>query len=158
MITLVDGMVGVTVVDGGVGITVLGGIAVVTMVDGIAVVVVEVVVLMVHMSDEITACLIRGNQMKSKKYHSVGKIPKSNIKVVERGIIDIHSTHIHDRSLFLLDTYINCSQHKASSIDIYYSSLLYFSYDPNGTTLAKNKPGRFAQMWNGGGESYRHIF
>jgi hypothetical protein len=46
------------------------------------------------MSDEITACLIRGNQMKSKKYHSVGKIPKSNIKIVERGIVDIRSpTH-----------------------------------------------------------------
>ena len=141
VITLVGGMVGVIVVDGGAGVTVLDGravvtivdgiavvtvlgglavvttvdgIAVVTMVDGIAVVVVEVVVLMVHMSDELTACLIRGNQMKSKKYHSAGKIPKSNIKIVERGIIDIRSTHIHDRSLFLLDTYINCLQHKAS--------------------------------------------
>ena len=123
VITLVDGMVGVTVVDGGVGVTVLGGIAVVTMVDGIAVVtmvdgiavvVVEVVVLMVHMSDELTDCLIKGNQMKRKKYHSVEKIPKSNIIIVERGIIDIRSTHIHDRSLFLLDTYINCLQHKAS--------------------------------------------
>ena len=132
MITLVDGMVGVTVVDGGVGVTVLDGRAVVTMVDGIAVVtvlgglavvtmvdgkevvVVEVVVLMVHLSDELTDCLIRGNQMKSKKYHSVEKIPKSNIIIVERGIIDIRSTHIHDRSLFLLDTYINCLQHKAS--------------------------------------------
>ena len=131
MITLVDGMVGVTVVDGGVGVTVLdgravvtmvdgiavvtvlGGLAVVTMVDGIEVVVVEVVVLMVHMSDELTDCLIRGNQMKSKKYHSVEKIPKSNIIIVERGIIDIRSTHIHDRSLCLLDTYINCLQHKA---------------------------------------------
>jgi lysylphosphatidylglycerol synthetase-like protein (DUF2156 family) len=139
--TLVDGMVGVTVVDGGAVVTVVDGIAVVTMVDGIAVVtvlggiavvtmvdgiavvtmvdgiavvVVEVVVLMVHISDELTACLIRGNQMKSKKYHSVGKIPKSNIKIVERGIIDIRSTHIHDRSLFLLDTYINCLKHKAS--------------------------------------------
>ena len=68
MITLVDGMVGVTVVDGGVGVTVLGGIAVVTMVDGIAVVtmvngiavvVVEVVVLMAHMSDELTALLLQ---------------------------------------------------------------------------------------------------
>ena len=122
MITLVDGMVGVTVVDGGVGVTVLGGIAVVTMVDGIAVVtmvngiavvVVEVVVLMAHMSDELTACLIRGNQIKSKKYHSVETISKSNNKIVERGIIDIRSTHIHDRSLCLLDTYINCLQHKA---------------------------------------------
>jgi hypothetical protein len=87
---------------------------VVTLGDGMVGVVMEVVVLMVHMSDELTACLIRGNQMKSKKYHSVGKISKSNIKIVERGIIDIRSTHIHDRSLFLLDTYINCLQHKAS--------------------------------------------
>jgi hypothetical protein len=93
-----------------------------------------------------------------KSTHSVGKIPKSNIKIVERGIIDIRSTHINDRSLFLLDTYINCLKHKASWIDIYYSSLLYFSYDPNGTTLAKTKPGKFVQMWNGGDESYRHIF
>ena len=46
----------------------------VTLVDGMVGVVMEVVVLMVHMSDELTACLIRGNQMKSKKYHSVGKI------------------------------------------------------------------------------------
>jgi hypothetical protein len=107
-------MVGVIVVDGGAGVTVLDGIAVVTMVDGIAVVVVEVVVLVVHMSDELTACLIRGNQMKSKKYHSVETISKSNNKIVERGIIDIRSTHTHDRSLCLLDTYINCLQHKAS--------------------------------------------
>ena len=114
MITLVGGMVWVIVVDGGAGVTVLDGIAVVTMVDGIAVVVVEVVVLVVHMSDELTACLIRGNQMKSKKYHSVETISKSNNKIVERGIIDIRSTHTHDRSLCLLDTYINCLQHKAS--------------------------------------------
>ena len=114
VITLVGGMVGVIVVDGGAGVTVLDGIAVVTMVDGIAVVVVEVVVLVVHMSDELTACLIRGNQMKSKKYHSVETISKSNNKIVERGIIDIRSTHTHDRSLCLLDTYINCLQHKAS--------------------------------------------
>jgi hypothetical protein len=58
--------------------------------------VMEVVVLMVHMSDELTACLIRGNQIKSKKYHSVETISKSNNKIVERGIIDIRSTHIHE--------------------------------------------------------------
>ena len=79
----------------------------------------------VHMSDELNACLIRGNQMKSKTYHSVGTIPKLNIKIIERGKIDIHSTHIHNRSLFLLDTYINCLQHKVSPIDIHYSSLLF---------------------------------
>ena len=85
----------------------------VTLVDGMVGFVMEVVVLMVHMSDELTACLIRGNQIKSKKYHSVETISKSNNKIVERGIIDIRSTHIHDRSLCLLDTYINCLQHKA---------------------------------------------
>ena len=68
VITLVDGGVGVTVLGGIAVVTMVDGIAGVTMVDGIAVVVVEVVVLMVHMSDELTACLIRGNQMKSKKY------------------------------------------------------------------------------------------
>jgi hypothetical protein len=31
--------------------------------------------------------------MKSKKYHSVGKIPKSNIKVVERGKTDTPYMH-----------------------------------------------------------------
>ena len=102
----------VVVKVGCVGVTMVDGIAVVVV--EVVVLVVEVVVLVVHMSDELTACLIRGNQMKSKKYHSVGKIPKSNIKIVERGIVDIRSTHIHDRSLFLLDTYINCLQHKAS--------------------------------------------
>jgi len=51
---------GVTVADGMVVVTVADGIAVVT------VVVVEVFVLIVHISDELTVCLIRGNQMKSK--------------------------------------------------------------------------------------------
>ena len=56
------------------------GYLVVTLVDGMVGFVMEVVVLMVHMSDELTACLIRGNQIKSKKYHSVETISKSNNK------------------------------------------------------------------------------
>jgi hypothetical protein len=34
------------------------------------------------------------NNMKQKKYHTVRVIPKSNIKFVERGIIDTPSTRI----------------------------------------------------------------
>jgi len=34
------------------------------------------------------------NNMKHKKYHTVGAIPKSNIKIVERGKIDIPNTRI----------------------------------------------------------------
>jgi hypothetical protein len=37
--------------------------------------------------------------MKNKKYHTVGPIPKSNIKIVERGKIDSPNTQIHDCSL-----------------------------------------------------------
>jgi len=36
------------------------------------------------------------NKMKNKKYHTVGTIPKSNIKFVERGKIDTPNTQIHD--------------------------------------------------------------
>ena len=32
--------------------------------------------------------------MKNKKYHTVGTIPKSNIKIGERGKIDTSNTHI----------------------------------------------------------------
>ena len=35
-----------------------------------------------------------------KKYHTVRTVPKSNIKIVERGKIDTSNTQIHDRSLF----------------------------------------------------------
>jgi hypothetical protein len=42
--------------------------------------------------------------MKKKKYHTVGKIPKSNFKIVERGKIDTPNLQIHDLSLFLLGT------------------------------------------------------
>jgi len=38
-----------------------------------------------------------------KKYHTIGTIPKSNIKIVERGKIDIPDTQIHE-NLFLLTT------------------------------------------------------
>ena len=36
------------------------------------------------------------SKMKNKKYHTVGTVPKSNRKIVERGNIDIHNTEIHD--------------------------------------------------------------
>jgi hypothetical protein len=41
---------------------------------------------------------------KQEKYHTVGTISKSNIKIVERGKIDITNTQIHDRSLSCLGT------------------------------------------------------
>jgi hypothetical protein len=39
--------------------------------------------------------------MKNKKYHTVGTVPKYNIKIVERGKIDTFNTHIHEHSLSL---------------------------------------------------------
>ena len=54
-VTVLGGIAVVTMVDGIAVVTIVDGIAVVTMVDGIAVVVLEVVVLMTHMSDELTA-------------------------------------------------------------------------------------------------------
>jgi len=37
--------------------------------------------------------------MKNTKYHTVGTVPKSIRKIVERGKIDTPNTQIHDRSL-----------------------------------------------------------
>jgi hypothetical protein len=42
--------------------------------------------------------------MNNKKYHTVGIIPKSNIKILERGKIYTSNTQIHDRSLSFLGT------------------------------------------------------
>ena len=39
------------------------------------------------------------NKMKNKKYHTVGRIPKTSSKMVERGKIDTLNTQTHDRSL-----------------------------------------------------------
>ena len=36
-----------------------------------------------------------------KKYHTVVQIPKSNIKIIERGKIDTPNTQIHDNLTFL---------------------------------------------------------
>jgi hypothetical protein len=36
------------------------------------------------------------NKMKNIKYHTVGTIPKANIKIVERGKINTPNTQIHD--------------------------------------------------------------
>ena len=43
-------------------------------------------------------------------YHTVGAIPKSNIKFVERGKSDTPNTQIHDRSLSWLGTSISIKQ------------------------------------------------
>jgi hypothetical protein len=40
-----------------------------------------------------------GIRMKYKKYHTVGTIPKSNTKIVERDKIDTPNTQTRDRSL-----------------------------------------------------------
>ena len=40
-----------------------------------------------------------GIRMKYKKYHSVGTIPKSNTKIIERDKIDTPNTQTRDRSL-----------------------------------------------------------
>jgi len=40
-------------------------------------------------------------KMKNKKYHSVGAVPKSNSKFVERCKIETPHTQIHDLSLSL---------------------------------------------------------
>ena len=39
-------------------------------------------------------------KMKYKKYHTAGTIPKSNIKIAERGKIDTPNTKIHEYSLY----------------------------------------------------------
>jgi hypothetical protein len=39
------------------------------------------------------------NKMKNKKYHTVGKLPKSNIKIIERGKMDFSNTQIQDHSI-----------------------------------------------------------
>ena len=44
------------------------------------------------------------NKMKNKKYHTGGTVLNYNIKIDERGKIDIPSTQTHDRSLSLLRT------------------------------------------------------
>jgi hypothetical protein len=42
--------------------------------------------------------------MKNKKYHIVDTLPKSNIKIVERGKTDTGNTQAQKRSLSLLGT------------------------------------------------------
>jgi len=46
--------------------------------------------------------------MINKKYHTVGTVPKSNRKIVERCKIETPNTQIHDLSLswFIIDTSI----------------------------------------------------
>ena len=53
-------------------------------------------------------CLQPLNKMINKKYHTVGTVPKSNRKIVERCKIETPNTQIHDLSLswFIIDTSI----------------------------------------------------
>jgi hypothetical protein len=44
------------------------------------------------------------NQMKNRKYHAIGTVPKSNIK------IDMPNTQIHERSPTWLGTYTSINQ------------------------------------------------
>ena len=44
------------------------------------------------------------DKIKNKKYHTVGTIPKSNIKIVERGKMYTPNIKIHDRPLSCLGT------------------------------------------------------
>jgi len=48
---------------------------------------------------------------KQKQYHTVGTVPKSNIKIVERGKTDTPNTNIYDRSLSLLGTGTSIKSH-----------------------------------------------
>ena len=43
-------------------------------------------------------------KMKNKKYRTVGTIPKSNIKIVERGTLSTLNKQVHDHSLSWLGT------------------------------------------------------
>ena len=43
-------------------------------------------------------------KMNNKEHHTVGTIPTSNMKIIERDEIDIPSTNIDTRSLFWLAT------------------------------------------------------
>jgi len=36
------------------------------------------------------------NKQTNKKHHTVGIVPKSNRKIIERGKINTHNTQIHD--------------------------------------------------------------
>ena len=42
------------------------------------------------------------NKINIKKYHTVGTVPKSNTKMIERGQIDTPTKQMHDHSLSLL--------------------------------------------------------
>jgi hypothetical protein len=48
------------------------------------------------------------NKMKNNKYHTVGTIPRSNIKIVEKGKIDFSNTQIY-RGVSAILSYLNIS-------------------------------------------------
>jgi hypothetical protein len=53
----------------------------------------------------ISSFIIKLFAMLYERVDTIGAIPKSNIKIVERGKIDIPNTQMHDRSLSWLVTY-----------------------------------------------------
>ena len=53
--------------------------------------------------------------MKSKKYHTFGTIPKSNIKIAERSKIDIPNPQVHDCSFSWLGT---CTSIKSGGVKL----------------------------------------
>ena len=56
-----------------------------------------------HFKENVINKIIR-NQMKNTKYPTVRTISKSNIKTVERGIIDTPNTKTHENSISWLGT------------------------------------------------------
>ena len=57
---------------------------------------------------------------KKKKYHTVGIIPKSNIKIVDRDKIDTPDTQVHDRALSWLDTGTSITSGSVKLLDLTY--------------------------------------
>ena len=43
----------------------------------------------------VTCCYIEYNKMKNKLYHTVGTVPKSNRKIIERGKMNTPYKHVH---------------------------------------------------------------
>jgi hypothetical protein len=63
-------------------------------------------------------CMLIMNKIKIKKYHTVGTMTISNIKIVERGKFDTPNTHIHDPGFSLIlpsAPTSNCSSSESSS-------------------------------------------
>jgi hypothetical protein len=70
--------------------------------------------------------------MENKKCSTVGSIPKSNIKIVERGKIDTINTQIHDCSLsWLGNSYCIVKYLSTTSVDsVLASSAVDYGFEP----------------------------